>query len=103
NSTSSRVVQPPYVNSRGQDERHPVRDEFTVEAWFRTTSSSGGRILGFGNSSTGNSSSSQADRVLYVSNQGRVLFGVRSRPPTATGASSSRSNYTIQSPAGLNN
>ena len=53
--TSSRIVQPPLVNRQGLDEANPVEDELSVEAWFRTTSTQGGRILGFGNSRTGTS------------------------------------------------
>ncbi|MHA6669450.1 PKD domain-containing protein [Homoserinimonas sp. A447] len=51
-------------------------DSMTVEAWFRTSISSG-KILGFGNSGsvTGNSSSSAQDRSLYL-NGGRVNWSV---------------------------
>jgi PKD repeat protein len=49
-------------------------DTFTVEAWFRTTTTSGGKLIGFGNRSTGNSTS--YDRQLYLDNTGRVWFGV---------------------------
>ncbi|WP_447647352.1 PKD domain-containing protein [Microbacterium forte] len=47
---------------------------FTVEAWFRTTSTSGGKIIGFGNSQTGNSGS--YDRQVYMNNSGQIYFGV---------------------------
>jgi PKD repeat protein len=47
---------------------------FTVEAWFRTTSNTGGRIVGFGNSTTGTSTS--YDRLVYLDTSGRVNFGV---------------------------
>ncbi len=50
------------------------RHTFTIEAWFRTNSSAGGKIIGFGNRTTGNSTS--YDRHLYVGNDGRVRFGV---------------------------
>lgn len=63
---------------------------FTVEAWFRTESRRGGKIVGFGGASTGNSSS--YDRHIYLSNDGRVTFGVY---PNAT--------RTLTSPAGFNN
>jgi hypothetical protein len=52
---------------------------FTVEAWFRSTSTQGGRILGIGNQS-GSSPSSTVDRQLYLGNNGRVIFGVGSGP-----------------------
>ncbi|MCB0910800.1 MAG: PKD domain-containing protein, partial [Propionibacteriaceae bacterium] len=51
---------------------------FSVEAWVKTTSSRGGRILGFGNSSTGNSNSATTDRVLYLDTSGRPNFSVYS-------------------------
>ena len=47
---------------------------FTAEAWFKTTSAAGGKILGFGNASTGTSSS--YDRHVYLDNAGRLAFGV---------------------------
>jgi len=48
------------------------RHTFSVEAWVRT--SSGGKIIGFGNRSSGNSTA--ADRHLYIGSDGRVRFGV---------------------------
>ena len=51
-----------------------ARQQFSVEAWFRTSSTTGGKIIGFGNSATGNSSSN--DRHLYMGKDGRVRFGV---------------------------
>ncbi|SDH23127.1 PKD repeat-containing protein [Microbacterium sp. 77mftsu3.1] len=47
---------------------------FAVEAWVKTTSTSGGKIIGFGNSATANSGS--YDRHVYMDNDGRVWFGV---------------------------
>lgn len=47
---------------------------FTLSAWVNTTSWSGGKIIGFGSSSTGNSSS--YDRQIYMDNSGRFNFGV---------------------------
>ncbi|WP_449407513.1 PKD domain-containing protein [Microbacterium maritypicum] len=47
---------------------------FTVEAWFKTNSTRGGKIVGFGNAATGNSGS--YDRHVYLDNSGRVTFGV---------------------------
>lgn len=62
---------------------------FTVEAWFKTNSTRGGKVVGFGSSATGNSSS--YDRHVYLDNSGRVTFGVY--PGTAR---------TITSAAGYN-
>lgn len=52
----------------------PGPQEFTVEAWFKTNSIRGGKIVGFGSSASGNSSS--YDRQIYLDNSGRVTFGV---------------------------
>ncbi|MCU1527461.1 MAG: hypothetical protein JWP75_1224 [Frondihabitans sp.] len=46
---------------------------YTVEAWFKTTTTSGGKIIGFGNSQTGLSSS--YDRHIYMQNNGQLVFG----------------------------
>jgi signal peptidase I len=46
---------------------------YSIEIWFRTTSATGGRLLGFGNSSTGTSTA--YDRMLYLTNAGKVVFG----------------------------
>jgi PKD repeat protein len=51
----------------------PGPQSFAVEAWFSTTSTSGGKILGFGNSTTGDSSG--YDRHVYMTNDGRIVFG----------------------------
>jgi PKD repeat protein len=47
---------------------------FSVEAWFRTTSTAGGKIVGFGNRNTG--TSTVYDRHVYLDGAGRVIFGV---------------------------
>ncbi|GEK78813.1 hypothetical protein ABA31_01640 [Agrococcus baldri] len=47
--------------------------EYSIEAWFRTTSSQGGKIVGFGDRATGSSSS--YDRHIYLSGNGTVTFG----------------------------
>lgn len=49
-------------------------DAFSTEAWVRTTSSSGGKILGFGDAATGDSGS--YDRHVYMTNTGKIIFGV---------------------------
>ncbi len=52
----------------------PAPDTFTVEAWFNTTSTSGGKIIGYGDTATG--TSSNYDRQVYLDNAGHVVFGV---------------------------
>ncbi len=49
---------------------------FSVETWFQTTSTTGGKIVGWGNAATG--TSTKADRHLYVDKNGRLVFGVDS-------------------------
>ena len=50
------------------------QNAFAVEAWFKTTSRTGGKIVGFGSSSSGLSSS--YDRHIYMDTTGAVVFGV---------------------------
>ncbi len=55
-------------------------DVFTLEAWFKTASTRGGRILGWGTQGSGRWRPSKFDRHLYMDNSGKVHFGVK---PTA--------------------
>ncbi|MGW6175025.1 PKD domain-containing protein [Arthrobacter sp. NPDC055138] len=48
-------------------------DTFSVETWFQTTSTSGGKIVGYGNTRTGDSGS--YDRHVWMDNSGRLWFG----------------------------
>lgn len=64
--------------------------EFTTELWFRTSSVVGGKLIGYGSSASGLSGS--YDRHVYLTNNGRVIFGVY---PNAV--------RTIQSGTGYNN
>ncbi len=47
---------------------------FTIESWVKTTSTSGGKIVGYGDSKTADSGS--YDRHVYMDNAGHVFFGV---------------------------
>lgn len=47
---------------------------FTVEIWFKTSTSRGGKLIGFGNAATG--ASTTYDRHLYLTNSGQIVFGV---------------------------
>ncbi|MFZ1286058.1 MAG: LamG-like jellyroll fold domain-containing protein [Candidatus Phosphoribacter sp.] len=62
---------------------------FSVEAWFRTTTGSGGKIVGFGDRPTG--TSNNYDRHIYMSPNGRVTFGVYNN-----------GSYTVTTPGTLN-
>nr|WP_284291080.1 LamG domain-containing protein [Angustibacter aerolatus] len=46
---------------------------FTAEAWIKTTTTSGGKIIGFGGNQTGNSGN--YDRHVYMQNDGKIVFG----------------------------
>ncbi len=46
----------------------------SMELWIRTSTTSGGVLMDFGSSQTG--SSSATDRVLYLTDAGKVAFGV---------------------------
>ncbi|MCX4690907.1 LamG-like jellyroll fold domain-containing protein [Streptomyces sp. NBC_01408] len=56
------------------DRRQSVGSTFTVETWFKTNTTRGGKLIGFGNNTTRNSS--LYDRHLYMTNTGRLVFGV---------------------------
>lgn len=62
---------------------------FAIETWFRTTTTTGGMLLGFGNLQT--DQSTKYDRQLYLSDEGAVFFGAYNGTNTA-----------ISSAAGLN-
>ncbi len=50
---------------------------FSVEAWVKTSTSLGGKIIGFGDSRTSRSTFDNNDRNLYMNNSGQIYFGVR--------------------------
>jgi hypothetical protein len=47
---------------------------FSTEAWIKTTSTEGGKVIGFGSAKTGSSGSN--DRSVYLDSAGHVYFGV---------------------------
>jgi chitodextrinase len=51
-----------------------VNGPFSTELWFRTTSTSGGKLIGFGDQQYGLSGS--YDKHVYLSPDGRLVFGV---------------------------
>jgi PKD repeat protein len=67
----------------------PGPNVFTEEVWFKTTSTQGGKILGFGDQNTGNSSN--YDRHIYMDGSGAVYFGVYNN-----------NSYTVQTGPGYN-
>ncbi len=67
----------------------PSLPVFSAEAWFKTTTVSGGKIIGFGNLAAGDSSN--YDKHIYMRNDGRLVFGVYTNT-TATLASANAYN-----------
>ncbi|MFF4248813.1 DNRLRE domain-containing protein [Streptomyces sp. NPDC001822] len=65
---------------------------YSVETWFRTTSTTGGRIVGYGNNigTARGHTSSISDKLVYLTNDGRLAFGVQSGAarPTITSSAS---------------
>jgi hypothetical protein len=49
---------------------------FTIEAWFKTSTITGGELVGFGGQKTG--VSLEYDRQIYMMNDGQLVFGVQS-------------------------
>jgi len=52
----------------------PTTSAFSIETWIKTTTTSGGKIVGYGDTQSGTSSS--YDRHIYMTNDGRLIFGV---------------------------
>jgi gliding motility-associated-like protein len=52
---------------------------FTIMVWFKTTTTTGGRLIGFGSSQNGSSASS--DRQIYMTDAGQLIFGVNNTTP----------------------
>ncbi len=106
--TTGRVAES-YTNDVAPVQNGPTT--YSTELWFRTTGSTGGRLAGFGDRRTelyervqpsgtaaaappvyDDSQSTKTDRLLYVSDTGRVVFG------TLNGAT----KVTIRSGTGFN-
>ena len=51
----------------------PVGQQYSTELWFKTTTTTGGKLIGYGNSASG--TSSNYDRHVYMRNDGRLTFG----------------------------
>ncbi len=47
---------------------------FSVGLWFKTTTTTGGKLIGFGTAQTG--TSAQFDRHIYMTDSGHLIFGV---------------------------
>jgi hypothetical protein len=64
---------------------------FSVQVWFSTRTTRGGKLIGFGSAANGGSSV-QYDRHVYMTNTGQLVFGVYSG-----------GMYTVASPGTYNN
>ncbi|MCX4695042.1 DNRLRE domain-containing protein [Streptomyces sp. NBC_01408] len=56
------------------DRRQTVGASYTIETWFKTNTTRGGKLVGFGNNQT--RGSSQYDKHIYMTNDGRLVYGV---------------------------
>ncbi|WP_327167472.1 LamG-like jellyroll fold domain-containing protein [Streptomyces subrutilus] len=56
------------------EQRQNVGSAYSVETWFRTDTTRGGKLVGFGSNQA--RTSSQYDKHVYMTNDGRLVFGV---------------------------
>ncbi|MFC9295252.1 LamG-like jellyroll fold domain-containing protein [Streptomyces sp. NPDC057011] len=56
------------------DRRQSAGNTYTIETWFKTNTVRGGKLIGFGSNQSRNSGS--YDRQIYMTNTGRLVFGV---------------------------
>ncbi|WP_405488682.1 LamG-like jellyroll fold domain-containing protein [Streptomyces sp. NBC_00096] len=56
------------------DHRQTVGSSYTIETWFKTNTTRGGKLVGFGSNQDRNSG--VYDKQLYMTNNGRIFFGV---------------------------
>ncbi|MFD9336737.1 LamG-like jellyroll fold domain-containing protein [Streptomyces sp. NPDC060028] len=56
------------------DHRQSVGASYTIETWFKTNTTRGGKLVGFGNNT--DRGSGTYDKQLYMTNTGRLIFGV---------------------------
>jgi hypothetical protein len=58
----------------GQQVKPP--NTFSVEAWFRTTTTRGGKLFGYGNTLPTVGGSTSYDRQVYLDDAGHLVYGV---------------------------
>ncbi len=63
---------------------------FSVELWFKTATTTGGKLIGFGSARTG--TSGRYDRHIYMTNAGRLVFGAWTGQATAITTTASYNN-----------
>ncbi|MFD7615158.1 LamG-like jellyroll fold domain-containing protein [Streptomyces sp. NPDC059828] len=56
------------------EKRTTVPSQYSIETWFKTTTTRGGKLVGFGDRTTQNSGN--YDKHVYMRNNGQLIFGV---------------------------
>ncbi|MBT2449536.1 DNRLRE domain-containing protein [Streptomyces sp. ISL-43] len=56
------------------DRRQTVGNTYSIETWFKTGTTRGGKLLGFGSNQS--RTSEQYDKHVYMTNDGRLVYGV---------------------------
>jgi len=86
-------------------EQATVGSSYSIEFWLKTSTTSGGKLVGYGNAKTGDSSN--YDRHVYMANNGRLVYGnYNNATYTITSAASYNDNswhhiVATQGPAGM--
>ncbi|MDQ3537341.1 MAG: LamG domain-containing protein, partial [Actinomycetota bacterium] len=57
---------------------------YSVEAWFKTDTRAGGKLIGFG---SGTSTSGSYDRHVYMTDTGQLVFGTYTGSPSTISTS----------------
>ncbi len=78
---SGRYVTTPGTNTNGSGivthgSQTAAPSSWSAELWFQTTSTSGGKLIGFENSQNGNGTNTGTDKHIYMSTNGRLHVGV---------------------------
>ena len=63
-------------------------DTFSAQLWVKTSTTNGGRLLGFGDLQNGGSG--HRDRHIYMDNAGRLVFGVKAQDGSSRTVSSGK-------------
>ncbi|MGW0393721.1 DNRLRE domain-containing protein [Streptomyces sp. NPDC003042] len=56
------------------DRRQSVGSTYSIETWFKTSTTRGGKLVGFGNQQV--NGSNRYDKHVYMTNDGRLVYGV---------------------------
>ncbi|MFG2617497.1 DNRLRE domain-containing protein [Streptomyces sp. NPDC048507] len=87
------------------DRRQTVGGTYSIETWFKTATTQGGKLVGFGNQQT--NGSGQYDKHVYMTDDGRLVYGVytgATRTITTTAAYNDDQWHHVvatQGPAGM--